>query len=161
MKNNKLRLKIILSTFATAGIIVILGRIMIYSAGSILLDNVSIGVILKALGKFILVNALPFLTLFAAMVYILLNPLQKAINQLSRGEVIADSLYNKARKTMIYLPKVIMIINILGFLSGGITFALRYQLDRLFSPEYTAIYLTSTFFMALVSAFFQNSRVTA
>ncbi len=157
MKNNILRLKLTFSTFITVTFMSLLSRFIFVLQCSILMDTGDFNGIALTFFKFFLFSVIPFIFIFCSIVYLVLRPLQMTINKLSHHETVSDELYSKARKAIIKLPQMIVIINLSGFLLGGINIALSYRLYEVFSFSYAVIYVIYVLFLGGVAALIQLS----
>lgn len=118
MEYPRFRLKIALNHIIVVNATMVLqavGRLI--NAGSIF-GIVDIGSFLAELALFIFVNVVPVTLILAGIVVAYLRPLDAAVRRRAGGEEVDEALMARARRVLVGLPRLFVVLNLVGYLFG-------------------------------------------
>ncbi|MDH5681559.1 MAG: hypothetical protein OEZ36_08225, partial [Spirochaetota bacterium] len=104
---------------------------------------------------FLLINIWPFLLSLLVLIYYKLKPVQIALNDLVSGKQPDEKLLNKARNVLVSLPKILFVINLIGFLVGDIFYIYMYEVTQSFGPAYIGAILIYIIAVAIMVTFME------
>lgn len=118
MQKNRLRLKLGLFIVIITFVAVVLDNIMAYYQAATLFDIGGIAHYFKHAMSFVLINYTPYALLAFLVIYLFCSPIQRIHNKLIQNNQVSEAELQKAIKALNRLPKMVIFINLFGFLGG-------------------------------------------
>ncbi|MDH5680964.1 MAG: methyl-accepting chemotaxis protein [Spirochaetota bacterium] len=155
MNIKRTRLYISISLFIAISLILIVERVLFVIGLSFTTGLGTFSGYAFGAAFFFITNIFPFAALLVIFVYYYLKPAQLAFNELSMDRKISLDLYRKARKAIITLPKLIVIINVFFFLCGLAFYIIVQNTLELFHVIYSVSLCVYVIALSIVSSFMQ------
>ncbi len=155
MKKLNVLWKVIIVCTLIPFVMLLLNNIIYIAISSAVVEIGSFADIMMKILQFLSVNVAPFELLFIGILYFFLRPLQQILNKLIRGDKVEDSDYLKARRILVLLPKVIIILNLLTNTIGLFYFMTVNNISDYLSYSYIIMNYISYFCFAFVISLVQ------
>ena len=118
MNYPRFRLKVALNLIVVVTVTMTLQSLGQLVAAATIFGFVDLDTALTQIAFFIFVNVLPFTVVMGAVVFLYLRPLDSAVRKKAQGAALSDGEMAGARRVLVRLPVVFIILNIVGYLAG-------------------------------------------
>jgi len=159
LRKYKLSIMLVFNAIIATFIVLMANRIVFTFEMSTIFE-ISYFELFIAVLHFFATRVLPFQLLTGGIVFLASRPIQKAVNELSSGNKISPDLYQKARRGLILLPRLIIIVISVGFVLGAVNYIFTEPMSHVykeFSDTYFFFYILEFIAIGIAASLFQNS----